>query len=323
MVMGMLISVVLVIQSLMLPYGIPLSSLFPAVRVPVLVKRSFRTEESSAESTKVGEIQILPSESQEPLKSTYTSGKEGADNFDNEIEENDRDSDIDFDFNRDPGDNLALDEDQDPEGVYLVEKVADQVDDLKSGKVTDPDNVTAPIKASLHEKGLLPEKTSSLSDDIALDNVRKPDISMAVEVRRLDNNHDVATPRITSSPIVSDMKQIVLGNIGSNLTDPLMSVVTNTPLDKQPTNMISKGEDLGLLQSGLGTLNDNSTTASITLKKKRKQIMPPTSIPEMNHLLLRNRVSHRSMVRIYNIKFWLIRGECMSAYVHVLLLVYL
>ncbi|XXG48100.1 hypothetical protein AAC387_Pa02g2630 [Persea americana] len=300
MLMGMLVSVVLVIQSLMLPSGNPVSSLFPAIKVPVIVTRSFSTEESSAKTAKVGEIQLLndsmdlkhPSGIQASVKSAYTSGMEGAVDFDN-----DRDSDIDFDFenDRDPGDDLALDGDGDPEGKFLVEKVVDQENDIKSKKATDPDKFTAPIKASSDETELLPEKTSRLSDDIALDNVRKPDISMEVEFRNLANDNDVATPRITSTPIVSDMNQIMLRNIGSNLADPLPSVVPNTLLDKETTEMISKGENLGLLQSGPGTLNENSTTASVTLKKKRKQIMPPTSMPEMNHMLLRNRVSSRSM----------------------------
>lgn len=314
MLMGMLVSVVLVIQSLMLPSGNPVSSLFPAIKVPVIVTRSFSTEESSAKTAKVGEIQLLndsmdlkhPSGIQASVKNAYTSGMEGAVDFDN-----DRDSDIDFDFenDRDPGDDLALDGDGDPEGKFLVEKVVDQENDIKSKKATDPDKFTAPIKASSDETELLPEKTSRLSDDIALDNVRKPDISMEVEFRSLANDNDVATPRITSTPIVSDMNQIMLRNIGSNLADPLPSVVPNTLLDKETTEMISKGENLGLLQSGPGTLNENSTTASVTLKKKKKQIMPPTSMPEMNHMLLRNRVSSRSMVRIYNLIFFILEAR--------------
>lgn len=195
----------------------------------------------------------------------------------------------------------------DPDGEFSIEKVEDPGGDVKPEKATDLDNGSSPKNASLREKQFSQEKNSTPGDNFALDNVGKSDISVAGEVSSQDK--DVAISQVALSPIVSDTNWTNLGTLGSNLSNPLISVAPNRPsLPKQTTEIISKAENLGLLQSGPGTLNESSTTARIPLikKKKKKQIVPPTSIPEMTRLLLRNRVSFRSMVMIQNLKFWLI-----------------
>lgn len=304
MAVGIIVGTVLAIQFHMLPYGHALSSLLPSVTAPILAKRSFRTEDSSAPSTRVGELHLSSDfvnsndSSVVPVlvKNASTSDMEGVIDQDNKLEENDRDSEIDFDLEneRDLGDDLVLDEGRDPDGEFLI----DWGDDVKAEGATDLYNGSMPKKASLHEKQLLQENNSGPGDNFALDNVRKSDTSVAVEIRSQDK--DVAVPKITLSPIVSDMNWTVSGTLGSNLSNPLIPVVPNRPPSaKQTTEIISKAEN-PLLQSGPGTLNESPTTASIPLikKKKKKQTVPPTSIPEMNRWLLRNRVSFRSMVRI-------------------------
>ncbi|XXG45833.1 hypothetical protein AAC387_Pa02g0809 [Persea americana] len=290
----------------MLPYGNALTSLFPSFTVPLLAKRSFTAEESSAQATTVDELHLSSglvnsndsTVVQVPVKNDYSSNTEGAIDHDNKIEENDRDSEIDFDLEneRDRGDDLMLDKGRDPDGEFSIEKVEDPGGDVKPEKATDLDNGSSSKNASLHEKQFSQGRNSTPGDNFAVDTVGKSDISVAGEVRNQDK--DVAISQIALSPIVSDTNWTVLGTLGSNLSNPLISVAPNRPsLAKQTTEIISKAENLGLLQSGPGTLNESSTTASIPLKKKKKkkQMVPPTSIPEMTRLLLRNRVSFRSM----------------------------
>lgn len=262
MVIGIVLSAVLVIQTLALPYGNVISSLFSDVRVPVLVKGSVRSEDSSVSSAKVGELHSADdlvntkdsSFLSKPVVKPYTHQTGAKSDQNNEVED-DMDSEIDLalENDRDPGDDLLLDEDRDPDGELLDKEVADHGGGAILGIIAEAENVSIPQKPSSQENGFSPENVTKLRYNIAVEPVRKSHIVTSVgEVRNPDN--------------------------------------------EQSIKEISKGENRGLLKSGQGTWIDNSTIASIPLlKRKKKQVMPPTSIPEMNRLLLRNRVSSRSM----------------------------
>eukprot|EP00262_Sarcandra_glabra_P014374 TRINITY_DN4200_c1_g3_i2.p1 TRINITY_DN4200_c1_g3~~TRINITY_DN4200_c1_g3_i2.p1 ORF type:complete len:594 (-),score=82.98 TRINITY_DN4200_c1_g3_i2:194-1975(-) len=106
---------------------------------------------------------------------------------------------------------------------------------------------------------------------------------------------DFLSPPVTLSPTVSFVNGSVLKKLDIHSSNPVMTVASSiSSRGKQITDILPKGEPPGPLQSGLVTLNSSSTMASCTVNIKQ-QALPPTPISEMNHILLRSRVSSCAM----------------------------
>lgn len=88
------------------------------------------------------------------------------------------------------------------------------------------------------------------------------------------------------------------GNASNHLTATDISSV-----GKPEKEILSKDENLLVLQSDLADLNNNSAMTSNPGRKKMRSEMPPksvTSIYDMNRRLVRHRASSRAMVQVFH-----------------------
>ncbi|XP_058114555.1 probable glycosyltransferase At3g07620 [Magnolia sinica] len=301
MVMSILATVVLVFQSFMLPYGNAFSSIFPAVKVTTLVKRSYTSENSSHRSTRISE---LPQSSNSinstdsavlgVLKITEVSNTGVETSQDNKIREKERDLSDDFALDKDGDTNydFELDVDGDPDVEFSVEELVDAGNDLEVEKVIHSDNDSMVEITREMQNGLSPEKVRKPGDGFMSDIIIKSDSTLALgKVRSPDN--DLTSPPVTLSTIVPDTERNVLGKLDVTYSDSAVSVASNvSSTSKQATGMLSIVENSGPLQGGLATLKDISKISSIRIVKQGK---PPITISVMNSILQQSRVSSRSM----------------------------
>ncbi|KAJ6799460.1 putative glycosyltransferase [Iris pallida] len=258
---------------------VTVSLLLKTFTVPSDESRFIPREDASITSLRVGKLS-LSSDSRSPTDSSLvveeTEDAEFSDTgsetrrMDGDSEEgNDSDDDIGLDeegdtdkeFSFDLGDGVMLKKGRDPVGGFITLE-----------RVTDPKHKVHIDKAA--EEG-----------DIALvsDSIRIPNQSLVLEQTKSLDDESVPT-KFTSKALVF----LSSGEKGNILVNPSGQVSTKETLDKDESSVPP--------QSGSTTLNANFTgISSIPLVKKKRRMMPPVSVSEMNRLLHRNRASYRAM----------------------------
>lgn len=294
MVMSVLATTVLLFQTFMLPYTSSSLSLFPPFKIPRLVKRPLRSEDSFpiSTTTTVGELPL-------PNNSTSSSvllglaiktkalnvGAESGNNVGRKEHNNDRIEKV-----RDPDDESWMNEDRDSDDESSVEKIGDAGNRfaLEKAAAMDDDYMLEVVRDP--ENGLFDEKVKKVGDDLEIEDRGKSDDIFALEQRR-NPVYDVKSPPASLSPVFSGINNTVVAKLDVNATVLSISVASNTSsTGKQAARMFFGSESSGLTHSA--NLNDGATFPII----KMKQGMASSALSKMNRLLQRSYVSSRSMV---------------------------
>ncbi|XP_058114544.1 probable glycosyltransferase At3g07620 [Magnolia sinica] len=323
MVMGIMASVVLVLQSFILFHGSDSSSLFSTVKFPVLVMRSFGGEDSLPKSMRVGELSLLSDLVVLGAGKNFESSKIGGEiEGGNDVKEKERDSDDDFVLekerepdgdsllkkDRDPDDGFALEKDINPDDDFVLKKDRDLDSEFSIEKDEDPDDDSAVNVDQDPDDGFLVENVVDPGHDFVLEVVTNQDEGFTLEkagdpenessvenVGKLGEDFALSNVGKSGSVFTLDTNRSVLQKPDANSSELAKPVPSNVSfMDKQGTKMLSKSENMGPLQRSSVSTNDNSTIAIIPIMKK-KQGISLLNISEMNCLLLRRRVSSHPM----------------------------
>ncbi|XP_077218147.1 putative glycosyltransferase At5g25310 [Tasmannia lanceolata] len=290
-VTGMIACAILLFQSFTLPYRNVLSSLIPAKDPVVKMVRVGKLPHLSGSENPIDSFVVLRMKNK---TESFDIGKEtGVDNETKENEEHPED-DIALEKDGDLDDEFDLDGERELANEFPFERVAEWNSEVSLENDLDSDNGSTQEKDRDLGKHLPRDMVKEPVNSIALDTLRKSGNISTEKVR--SSNNDFALPQVSLSSTLSGTNGTMLGNLDANSSDPAISVATNTySTDKQANKMLSNVESLGLLQNVLANSTDNSTALSNQSKKKKKWRPPPVLISEMNHLLLRSRISPYSM----------------------------
>ncbi|KAL6330963.1 hypothetical protein AAG906_009391 [Vitis piasezkii] len=334
---GLVAITYLLCQSLLLPYGNALLSLLPDRDVPIYDNFSSPTRQSSVKSFMVNKSLLsnasdltdtsLFVEVVEDVEKSNVTVEFGDDNgtegTDEDIEDGlaleREDLENIVEFNED--DNGPKEKGGDTENFASESKGMDHVveftkdNNISKGlpfkKVVDMDGISALEYVSNQENSSDLKKDSEMrhigfavhivkppNEGISTDNIVKADASLTPStpgsLGTTFKSHLLASPGVDSLFNTTYVEKMASnGNASNHLTATDISSV-----GKPEKEILSKDENLLVLQSDLADLNNNSAMTSNPGRKKMRSEMPPksvTSIYDMNRRLVRHRASSRAM----------------------------
>ncbi|KAK2661248.1 hypothetical protein Ddye_007781 [Dipteronia dyeriana] len=256
---GITLAVIITFQYIELPYDNVLSSLFSAGNVPVAQKGSSAAESPSPSSGNVGNVTLYDGFSS---TSTYPV---------HEMVNDTRTSEV---VVTDPNDELVSrgnDEDWDTD----MESSTEKSEELNKNYTVDI--VREANNEPTSEKGREKEKNFTQESDGMSGSLDGSALSPPV------------LPLINLSP--NTTLQV------TNIESPVISVDSNTSVEKDATPTFDQTEKSGQLQSNFSTLDENSSVDRVPKKKKEPERPTPDvySIADMNQMLLQSHASYRSM----------------------------
>lgn len=334
---GLVAITYLLCQSLLLPYGNALLSLLPDRDVPIYDSFSSPTRQSSVRSFMVNKSLLsnasdltdtsLFVEVVEDVEKSNVTVEFGDDNgtegTDEDIEDGlaleREDLENIVEFNED--DNGPKEKGGDTENFASESKRMDHVveftkdNNISKGlpfkKVVDMDGISALEYVNNQENSSDLKKDSEMrhigsavhivkppNEGISTDNIVKADASLTPStpgsLGTTFKSHLLASPGVDSLFNTTYVEKMASnGNASNHLTATDISSV-----GKPEKEILSKDENLLVLQSDLADLNNNSAMTSNPGRKKMRSEMPPksvTSIYDMNRRLVRHRASSRAM----------------------------
>ncbi|XP_019053597.1 PREDICTED: probable glycosyltransferase At3g07620 isoform X2 [Nelumbo nucifera] len=299
-VIGIIGAATLVFQFLSLSHGNFLLSMLPAIRGPLLGKRSFPIEDSSPTHMMIGNLTLSNDvnfmESSLVLGMVKASVMEKQKEDSNETKDMDRDQKNDYSSEEaiDMEYNLEFDEDQDSYNETSFGKAVDPVTNFKLGSVNNPGSDSILEKARETEHVLAIEESKQKVNDLSSNSTLRPGISLVVEKHQtLDTGMKPPPPKL--APETSLNETDLLRKLDKNSRVSIMSSPSNLVLvSNQVTETLPKDNKPEILQSGSIALSKNSTTINIIIKKNGGT--PTISISQMNSLLFQNRVSFNSKI---------------------------
>ncbi|XP_010925918.1 probable glycosyltransferase At5g03795 [Elaeis guineensis] len=303
---------VLIFQSFTLLSRISLSPQFPAFSLPVS-KKGRLPGEGITKSVRVGKLSLLSDSRNSSSTTTILKEEEAAEisNMGGEtnngftINEMDRESKKDYMANEDD-DDIDLDEEEDPDSEFsfdlgngmILKKVRDPVGGfIKLERIIGPKYVASPKKIGEPANGF----------ELVSDGISKSDPTFESKEIKSPDNGSVSSPTASgqvSSSVNGGMQEVLETSSSKHIIteasslssseDQMTSIVPLSGL--QATETLLKNDASVLLQSGptISIKNSRGNSTSIP-KRRKKQVMPPISISEMNRLLLRNRATYHSM----------------------------
>ncbi|XP_010254014.1 PREDICTED: probable glycosyltransferase At3g07620 [Nelumbo nucifera] len=267
-VLGIATIIILLLQSLMLPYG---NALLSKSLVSKLTK--FGKSNSPPKSVKVDNFLLVNTsnstgsfETLEMVKNTNLSNVIEETEHDNEtnVEAIDREDDFVLE-DRGPDNDFELDEGIEPDNESLFEEVINKNSTLDDFK--DPHTDPLLDKSRESQQNLTHKQIITPDTDFLFGSRQKPDTGLTREKTESPDTH-AASSLLTLSP-VSSTSITHLSNLGISSNESIISL----------------------------TFQSNKTNDD-PARKKMKCEMPPTSvtsIAEMNNLLIRSRASPRSL----------------------------
>ncbi|KAL6006126.1 hypothetical protein ACLOJK_040172 [Asimina triloba] len=293
---------VLLFQSLALTYGHALSSLFPAVKVPMLIaKGSHMSEDSSQKSPAISELTFMNdsvTSKEMPVaigvvKSSEDSNSTQRTEENSESNEDGGDPDSEFALENDEEPDLFLEEDGNPDDELSHEKAMDQVNGLMLEKVNGMGNSLNSGQAEDEEGRISLDKDRKSADAFASDNIRNSDGFLLSEK---NNASSLASPQEALSSMVSNTNEAV--NSDGSTYNSIVSATSSIPsTSKQASEMLRNGTNSESVQND-APVGDSSVIPIVPTRKNMRQTFPYVPVSMMDRILERNRVSSRSMVRI-------------------------
>ncbi|XP_057968877.1 uncharacterized protein LOC131158202 [Malania oleifera] len=303
-VVGIVAVTHLLCQSLILPYGDALLSLVHDYEIPTRSKDSIAARDSSTKSVMVSDS-ILVHASERTDTSMFVGVVKDAGNSNSEDE-----------IRHDNGPNVAeryinnefASDVRDPKNVVDVVEKGNLYNDSQSERDMEKSSALEEIVKNQDNVSIL-EKVNETRDGFFLEQIVKSNHNISEEIIL------EADPSLTSNQFGKMMTAFESPPLGLALETPLInttslknSTTERTSISSAPhfrfyvgeqAKVLAPGENenLALVENDLDTPNNN-TAQSNSSKKKMRCPMPPksiTSIHEMNRILVRNRITSRSM----------------------------
>lgn len=337
---GLVAMTYLLCQSLLLPYGNALLSLFPDQDVPIYDNFSSPTRQSSLRSLAVNES--LPSNASdftdislsiEVVKDVEKSnvGVEFGDDTGIEGKEEDIENGVAFEredleniveFNENDNGPKGKGGDAEGKGLdHIVEFIEDRNIGIgfPSKNVVDIDGISVLEYAKNQERSSNSKRGSEprrIDPEVYI--VKPPNEGASIDK---SVKSDVSLAQSTPGSVVTTFKSNILASPGvdylfnttdwgkmvSNGNNSNYLVATDVfSIGKPQKQILPKDENLLMLQSDLANLKNNSAMTSNPGRKKMRSEMPPksvTSINDMNRRFVQHRASSRAMVLFFCFHF--------------------
>ncbi|XP_042483957.1 uncharacterized protein LOC122064319 [Macadamia integrifolia] len=290
--MAILASVVIVIQSFGLPYGNVLWSLFPVGKNSVIGNSSSPSRDFPPKPSQIGDMTLNESNPVDlatvlPLvNNTEDLGEMGQAEHQNVKKKKDDSLQND----------ITLEKDMDPDKASHFDGYQTPHNESSSREALNPDksitlqHVNATGNGSTLTKPREPENSSG-------DDGRKEDKTFVPE-KGQNMDTDFAPPLPVSPQVVPSANTAMPKSLESNSTNHITSVDSTTSVSKQEIEALSKDEKPELSKGSQSNLHSTSTETKNPVAKAPKREKSPTSvasISEMSHLLSQSRATSFAM----------------------------
>ncbi|KAA8523153.1 hypothetical protein F0562_009576 [Nyssa sinensis] len=294
-VLGLVAITHLLCQSLMLPYGNALLSLFPGGELLVREKENILSRQSSdnawdmTDTSLFGMVQDadnnnmggeighdnVPVGKGKSLENDITLDEKGQENNLEHVEDGNMDNDFPTEEFVDMDESFALVNVTNQEYISILEKANETRHVLSIEQIVKPSNRVSTAKTLETDMSIIPDEIGTISTALPF-------------------------PLVTSPPADSLKNETFLKNLTSDGSTSIHSLAFNKSTVIEQINLHLVEENHLLLQSDLANSNDDSAMLNGSVKKKMRCEMPPKSITpiyEMNRLLVRRRASRGTRPR--------------------------